>query len=137
MVVLCSQRETPRPKPCSVPSRESSRDTSRSDYSGSEAGPPKYSLSEPSPNSEPLPLVCEKTQCIFLGTGKERKKTFSRPAKMMDHVESHLRREPGQTVACRHPVYEAAGQVLKTVNQFKHRVHVVHGIALRVPWYVR
>jgi hypothetical protein len=56
---------------------------------------------------------------------------------MMDHVESHLRREPGSTVACRHPVCEAAGLVLKTVNQFKYHVQVVHDITLREPRYVR
>jgi hypothetical protein len=136
MVALRSQRETPRPKPCSVPSRESSSDSSRGD-SASEAPAPKYSSSESSPDPEPFPLICEKTQCIFFCTGKEKKKTFSRPAKMMDHVESHLRREPGPTVACRHPVCEAAGEVLETVNQFKHHVQVEHGITLRDPWYVR
>ena len=56
---------------------------------------------------------------------------------MMDHVESHLRREPGDPVACRHLACEAAGLALKTVNQFKRHVKVVHGITLREPRYVR
>ena len=70
-------------------------------------------------------------------TGKTKKKTFSRPAKMIDYVESHVRRESGPTVACRHPVYEAAGQVLETVEEFKYHVKKDHSITLRDPWYVR
>jgi hypothetical protein len=136
MVALCSQRETPRPKPYSVSSRESSSDHS-SYQSASEASPPKYSSSESSLGLEPFPLTCEKTQCIFFCTGKRKKKTFSRTAKMMDHVESHLRKEPGPTVACCHEVCEAAGVILKTVDEFKRHVKEIHDITLRNPWYVR
>jgi hypothetical protein len=135
MVALCFQRETPAPKPCSVLSYDSSSDSSCGD-SGGEASPLTSSSSESSPDPEPFPLICEKTQCIFFCTGT-KKKTFSRPAKMMDHVESHLRREPRETVACRHPECKAAGLVLKTVNQFKSHVEVEHGISLREPRYVR
>jgi hypothetical protein len=58
---------------------------------------------------------------------------------MMDYVESHLREELGRgpTVACRHPVYEAARLVLETVDEFKLYVKEKHGITLRNPWYVR
>jgi hypothetical protein len=136
MVALCSQRETPRPKPCSVSSRESSSDHS-SYQSAKEVSSLKSSSSEPSPDLKPFPLICEKTQCIFFCTGKRKKKTFSRTAKMMDHVESHLRRELGPTIACRHEVCEAAGVVLETVGEFKLHVKQEHGIKLRNPWYVR
>jgi hypothetical protein len=90
-----------------------------------------------SPDPGPFPLICEKTQCIFFCTGKTKKKTLSRPPKIIDHVESHLRREPGPTIACRHPVCEAAVRVLETVGKFKRHVKKVHGITLRNPWYVR
>jgi len=60
MVALCSQRGTPRPKPWSVPTRESSSDHS-SYQSASEASPPKYSSSGSTPDPEPFPLICEKT----------------------------------------------------------------------------
>jgi hypothetical protein len=63
-------------------------------------------------------------------------KTFSRPAKMMDHVERHLALEPAETVACRHPVCKAAGLVLNNVNHFKNHIARVHGITLREPRYV-
>jgi len=63
--------------------------------------------------------------------------TFSRPAKMMDHIESHLRMEPGPTIACRHPVCEATREVLENVGEFKLHVKEKHGITLRDPWYVR
>lgn len=119
MLALCSRREAPRR------------------YNPRVALPSTLVIKEESPAVEPFPLICEKTQCIFFCTGKEKKKTFSRPAKMMDHVESHLRRELGPTVACRHPVCEAARLVLETVNQFKYHVQVVHGITLRDPRYVR
>jgi hypothetical protein len=56
---------------------------------------------------------------------------------MMDHVESHLRRESGPTLACRHPVCEATGLILETVGEFKLHVKKDHGITLRDPWYVR
>jgi len=123
MVALCSRREAPKgPKPRSV---SSSNASSRGD--DSEASPPTSSESPPDP--EPFPLICEKTPCFFFCNGK----TFSRPAKMMDHVESHLRRELGETVACRHPVCEAAGLVLENVKLFKLHVQTVHGIKLRDP----
>jgi hypothetical protein len=119
MLALCSRREVPRR------------------YNPRVALPPTLVIKEESPAIEPFPLICEKTQYIFFYTGKEKKKTFSRPAKIMNHVESHLSRELGPTVACRHPVCEAAGLVLKTVNQFKYHVKVVHDITLREPRYVR
>ena len=128
MVVLCSRREAPKPR--SVSSGESSNASSHGD--DSEASPPTSSESPPDP--EPFPLICEKTQCIFFCNGK---RTFSRPAKMMDHVESHLRRELGETVACRHPVCEAAGLVPENVKLFKLHVQTVHGIKLRDPRYVK
>jgi hypothetical protein len=69
------------------------------------------------------------------------KKTFCRPAKMMDHVEAHLCRERAETrsehVRCRHPVCQATGLVLECVNDFKNHVKEVHGVTLRSPWYVR
>jgi hypothetical protein len=73
---------------------------------------------------------------LFLYSTNKTKKTFSRPAKM-DHVESHLYREPGLTIACCHLVCKAARLVLKTVNEFKYHVKKVHGITLRDLWYVR
>jgi hypothetical protein len=47
-------------------------------------------LQQLSPEPAPVPLTCGKTQCAFFCTGTATKKTFCRPAKMMDHVEAHL-----------------------------------------------
>ena len=58
--------------------------------------------------------------------------TFSRPANMMDHVESHLRKEPAETIACHHPVCKAEGLVLNSVMHFKNHVARVHEISLRL-----
>jgi hypothetical protein len=92
--------------------------------------PPALVIKEESPAIEPFPLICEKTQCIFFCDGT--KKTFSRPAKMMDHVErQHLAFDPAETVACRHPICKATGLVLNNVSHFKNHVEVVHGIRLR------
>jgi hypothetical protein len=129
MVALCSRREEPQPKECSVESRESSNESSTEDYLN-EQQPSRKS----SPDLDPFPLTCEKTQCIFC---YPTKKTFSRPAKMMDHVESHLRLEPADRIGCRHPVCQAAGLVLGNIHQFKGHVQTVHGITLRDPWFVR
>jgi len=52
---------------------------------------------------------------------------------MMDHVESHLRKEPAETVACRHPVCKTEGLVLNSVMHFKNHVEMVHGIRLQEP----
>jgi hypothetical protein len=51
--------------------------------------------------------------------------------KIIDHVKSHLRREVGLTVACHYLVYKAARLVLKTMNEFKYYVQVMHSITLR------
>jgi len=131
MMTLCSQRKTSRLKLYSVSSLESFSDHF-SDYFASEASGLKYSSSE-SLDLEPFPLIYEKTQCIFFYTGKTKKKTFSQPTKIMDHVESHLRREPGPTVTCRHPVCEATELVLKTMGEFKFHMKKDHGITLRDP----
>lgn len=50
---------------------------------------------------------------------------------MIDHVKSHLRKEPGPTVACRHPVYEVIRLVPKTVDEFKLHVKEVYSVTLR------
>jgi hypothetical protein len=77
----------------------------------------------------------------FLCTGTVTKKTFCRPAKIMDHVEAHLRKERAEMrpeqVRCRHPVCQATGLVLECVNDFKNHVKEVHGVTLRNPSYVR
>jgi hypothetical protein len=57
--------------------------------------------------------------------------------KIIDYVESYLRKELGPTIACRYPVYEATRLVLKTVYEFKYHMKKEHGITLRDPWYVR
>jgi hypothetical protein len=95
---------------------------------------------EESPIPDAFPLVCEKTQCIFC-IGDERKsydqrmRTFSKPDKMMDHVESHLNKESAGIVACCHPVCKAEGLVLNNILHFKNHVQLVHGIRLREPKY--
>jgi hypothetical protein len=95
---------------------------------------------EESPIHDAFPLVCEKTQCIFC-IGDDRKsydlrtRTFSKPDKMMDHVESHLDKVPAGTVTCIHLVCKAEGLVLNNIMHFKNHVQLVHGIRLRAPKY--
>jgi hypothetical protein len=127
-VALCSCREEPLPKSQAAASWESfgARDLEDSK---------EVVMRQPSLEPEPHPLICDKTQCIFFCTGTATTKTFSWPAKMIDHVEGHLRREKAETgsetVRCRHPVCVAAGLVLKHVNHFKNHVERVHGVTLR------
>jgi hypothetical protein len=124
-VALCSRQEIPRrldTRPQSSSTEGSSEDSLTEDSS--------TESSRTSPEPDPVPLICEKTQCIFC-IGKPGVSTFSRPAKMMDHVESHLRKEPAETIACRHPVCMAEGLVLDNVMHFKNHVQRVHGISLR------
>jgi hypothetical protein len=54
---------------------------------------------------------------------------------MMDHIESHLRKEPTEIVACRYPVYKAEGLVLNSIIHFKNYIEMVYGIRLREPKY--
>jgi len=96
MVALCSRREVPRPKQ-RLP-------TSRQDP-----------IKEESPDPEPFPLLCAKTQCpICIGdermTYTRRTFCYGRPSHMMDHVErAHLRGvSADQTISCRHPVCQWA-----------------------------
>jgi len=118
MLAFCSHREVPR------------------QYNPRIALPSTLIIKEELPTLEPFPLIYKKIQYIFFYTGN-KKKTFSRPAKMMDHVERHLALELAETVACRHPVCKAAGLVRDSVNEFKIHVQKVHGITLREPRYVR
>jgi len=97
----------------------------------SEASPLKYSLSKSSLNLDLFLFIYKKTQYIFFYINKEEKKTFSRLVKMINYVESYLYRELRPTVAYRHLIYEAAGLVLKTVNEFKYYMKVIYGITLR------
>ena len=85
--------------------------------------------SRTSPKPNPVPLICEKTQCIFC-IRKLGVSTFSRLAKMMDHVESHLRKERAETIACYHPVYKAKGLVLDNMMHFKNHAQRVYSISL-------
>jgi hypothetical protein len=124
-VALCSRQEIPRrldTRPQSLSTEGSSEDSLTEDSSTKSSGT--------SPEPDPVPLICEKTQCIFC-IGKPGVSTFSRPAKMMDHVESHLHKERVETIACRHPVCKAEGLVLDNLMHFKNHVQRVHGISLR------
>ena len=85
-----------------------------------------------------FPLVCKKSQCIFC-LGDERKtyqrRTFnySRPSKMMDEVDKHLRKfAPHDEVPCPHPMCKSAAVVLPSVMAFKAHTATVHKIFLRV-----
>jgi hypothetical protein len=97
-------------------------------------------LKEESLIPDAFPLLCEKTQCIFC-IGDDRKsygkrtRTFSKPDKMMDHVESHLDKVPPGIFACCHLVCKAKGLVLNDVELFMNHVQLVHGIKLRAPKY--
>ncbi|ELR03151.1 hypothetical protein VC83_09677 [Pseudogymnoascus destructans] len=95
---------------------------------------PKVKEESPVPNT--FPLECEKTQCIFcIGDDRQsydrRMRKFSKPDKMIDHVERHLeKRTPGKYECC-HPVCKAEGLLLNNVILFKNHVEMVHGIRLR------
>jgi hypothetical protein len=124
MVALCCQREDQRPKLRSIiihpePVKEESPGPELSDL-------------------EPFPMLCKKTQCpICIGdermTYERRTFSYSRPSKLMDHVESaHLRKIPEhQAISCRHPVCVSSGLVLNNLMHFKNHVQRIHGISLR------
>jgi hypothetical protein len=95
-------------------------------------------VKQESPNPQPFPLLCDKTQCPFcIGdeqkTYEERMSCFCRPSKMMDHVERiHLKGVSAeQTISCRHPVCQSNGLVLSNLMHFKNHVQSIHGISLR------
>jgi hypothetical protein len=96
---------------------------------------------EESPVPDIFPLKCKKTQCIFcIGDDRQsyerRMRTFSKPDKMMDHVERHLERNTTGTFECCHPVCKAEGVVLDKVVLFKIHVDEVHEIKLRDELYI-
>lgn len=97
----------------------------------------------PSPTPVDIPLVYNKTQCIFcIGNEKysyeKRTRSFRRVSHMMDHVEKvHLKYiSLDEKVICHHPVYKSQGLVLNGVNHFKNHVQVVHETILREPRFV-
>jgi hypothetical protein len=126
-VELYSRQEIPLPKPRLIIKNETSSENSSSEdlY---------IDVKEASPNPASFLLIYKKTQYIYY-IGKLPKPTFSRPAKIMDHIESHLYKEPAETVAYRHPVYKAKGLVLNSIIHFKDHMEMVHGIRLREPKY--
>ncbi|KAF2174706.1 hypothetical protein K469DRAFT_685751 [Zopfia rhizophila CBS 207.26] len=86
-----------------------------------------------------LPLECDPRQCLFC-IGDERlpfpQQTFcwSRPAKMMDHIEDHhlKRLAPNTKIPCPHPTCQKNGVVLDGVSHFKNHALDVHKIKLRL-----
>lgn len=87
-----------------------------------------------------LPIVCKARQCLFC-IGDEAlslsQRTFcwSRPAKMMDHVEQvHLNLVGVETeIICPHPSCRERKVTLNGVLHFKAHALQVHKIKLRVP----
>jgi hypothetical protein len=128
MVALASKQETQRQRPspaCEAPVKEESPDP------------------DPSPTPVEIPLVCNKTQCIFcIGNQRysyeKRTRSFRRVSHMMDHVENvHLKYlAADENFICHHPVCKSEDVVLNDVNHFKNHVQVVHGITLREPRFV-
>jgi hypothetical protein len=118
MVALCSWREVQRPKLRSITIYQ-------------------QLIKEESPDVEPFPLLCVKTQCpICIGdermTYTERTFCYRRPSHMMDHVErAHRGVLVEKTISCRHPVCKSSGLVLKNLMHFKNHVQTLHGISLR------
>ncbi|KAI9810031.1 MAG: hypothetical protein M1827_006729 [Pycnora praestabilis] len=98
----------------------------------------EFSEDEEAAKLDSFPLICKKTQCpICIGnesmTYSERTFSYCRPAKMMDHVESHLRAiSVEQNVVCHHPVCKLKGVALENIGHFKNHVQRVHGISLRI-----
>ena len=84
-----------------------------------------------------FPLVCKKSQCIFC-LGDERKpyeqRTFnySRPSKMMDEADKHLRKFGlNDKVPCPHPTCKSSAVILSNITDFKAHTAKVHKIFLR------
>ena len=95
-------------------------------------------IKEESPDVEPFPLLCAKTQCpVCIGdewmTYTERTFCYSRSSHMMDHVEhAHLQGvSADRTISCRHPVCKSNGLAFNNLMHFKNHVRTVHGISLR------
>jgi hypothetical protein len=98
-------------------------------------------VKEESPVSDIFPVECKTTQCIFcIGDDRQsydrRMRTFSKPDKMMDHVERHLEKNTTGTFECWHPVCKAEGLLLDNIILFKNHVEIVHKIKLRDPKYI-
>ncbi len=84
------------------------------------------------PEPHQFPIKCERTQCIFcLGLEDlpfhQRVFQWSRPAKMMDHVDKeHLRtRATSATIDCPHPVCKEGSVVLHGLQHFKSHVELL------------
>lgn len=127
-VALASKQETQRQRPSKACEAHIKEESPRPD---------------PSPAPVEIPLVCNKTQCIFcIGNEKysyeKRLRSFRRVSHMMDHVEKvHLKHlASDEKVICNHPVCKSKGVPLHNVNHFKNHVVRVHGITLREPSYM-
>lgn len=85
------------------------------------------------------PLECDSRQCLFcIGDESmpvsQRMFCYSRPAKMMDHIENvHLDQfQPGAKIPCPHPACREDQVVLDGVQHFKAHAMTHHKIKLRV-----
>ncbi|KAK0615146.1 hypothetical protein B0T17DRAFT_541194 [Bombardia bombarda] len=128
MVALASQREV-------RPANSTLADGTEELLDASEASHSKSLAIE---KRENIPLVLERTQCIYcVGderlSYKDRTRKFSRVSYMMDHVEKvHLRRQPARaTWVCHHPKCKPLGDFLTSLDHFKNHVQKVHGVKLR------
>ena len=85
-----------------------------------------------------FPLRCHPAQCPLciddtLKTLLERIFIYSRPAKMMDHVEKNylFRTSPSERMLCCYPICQEFYLSLNDLQHFKNHVRKVHGIVLR------
>ncbi|KAI0626734.1 DUF3435 domain-containing protein [Pyrenophora tritici-repentis] len=88
----------------------------------------------------PTPLECDRRQCLFcIGDrslpASQRTFCWSRPSKMMDHIEKiHLYPlEPDSRIPCPHPGCRDNKVVLDGVSHFKAHALRIHKITLRFP----
>jgi hypothetical protein len=85
-------------------------------------------------------LECDPRQCLFcIGDERldlaQRKFSYARAAKMMDHIEKdHLAQfEAEAKISCPHPTCQKVQVVLDGVSHFKAHASRVHKITLRLP----
>jgi len=90
--------------------------------------------------SHSFPLDCDPRQCLFcIGDERlpyqQRLFCWSRPAKMMDHIEDkHLQLfAPDSKIPCPHPKCKEGHVALNGVLHFKNHAQTVHQIKLRLP----
>ena len=96
-----------------------------------------HAMSEPTTADEPLPVRCQKLQCLFcIGDERlvlqDRTKTFNREQALWKHAKKHLDAiDVCGDIPCPHPICRAKRYTVKSKEHLMNHAQKAHGVRLQ------